>query len=130
MNKVSCPMLKRSSSRRDEAGRYHGPLLGVQVTMNAILKTALASAIIVICLSGAHAATEGASDSSTSSGSGVVAKTERAVARGAKAAASGIQRGAKATARGVKRGAKATEGAAHRVAGKVSKPASAPAKGK
>jgi hypothetical protein len=98
--------------------------------MNAILKTVLTSAALVIFLSGAHAATEGASDSTTSTGSGVVAKTERAVARGAKAAASGIRRGAKATARGIQHGAKATEGAAHRVAGKVSRPASAPAKGK
>ena len=105
-------------------------LHGVPATMNAILKTAMTMASFVIFLSGAHAATERASDSSTSTGSGVVAKTERAVARGAKAAASGIERGAKAAGRGIKRGAKATEGAAHRVAGKVSKPASVPDKGK
>jgi len=98
--------------------------------MNAILKTTLALASIVMFLGGAHAATQGSSDSTSSNGSGVIAKTERAVARGAKAAASGIQRAAKATGRGIKRGVEATEGAAHRVASKVSKPASAPAKHK
>ncbi len=39
---------------------------------------------------------------------GVVEKVERAIARGAHAAASGVERGAKATARGLDRAASAT----------------------
>jgi len=73
---------------------------------------------------------------------GVVVKVEKAVERGAKAAASGVERGAKAAARGIKRGAKAaasgvergakaTGNAAHTVAKKVGgspTPASSPEK--
>lgn len=61
---------------------------------------------------------------------GVVVKVEKAIERGAKAAASGVERGAKAAARGiehgakaaasgVERGAKATGKAVHAAAQKV-----------
>ncbi len=74
------------------------------------------------------------------SDTGVVTKVEKAVVKGAKAAASGVQRGARAAASGVKRGAKAAAGGvetgakatarvAKRVTGKAS-PASAPASAK
>ncbi|HUW35873.1 MAG TPA: hypothetical protein VMV91_00975 [Rhodocyclaceae bacterium] len=68
--------------------------------------------------------------SATGTSSGVVGKVEKAIERGAKAAANGVERGAKAAARGVERGAnaaargvergaKATGNAAHTVAKKL-----------
>ena len=68
--------------------------------------------------------------SATGTSSGLVGKVEKAVERGAKAAANGVERGAKAAARGVKRGAsaaargvergaEATGKAAHTVAKKI-----------
>jgi hypothetical protein len=109
--------------------------------MNLILKTVIAFSSMLALLSHAETATKEPAGSSGST-PGVVVKVEKAVVRGAKAAASGVQRGAKAaaggietgvkaTARGVEKGAKATAGAANRVAGKVSgSPASSPAAGK
>lgn len=103
--------------------------------------TAIALASLLVVLGNAQAASTDASGPGTGSKPGVVAKVEKAVARGAHAAASGIQhgvkaatggvergakaagggikRGADATARGVDHGAKATAGAAHRAAQKV-----------
>ena len=49
----------------------------------------------------------------------VVVKVEKAIARGAHAAASGVERGAKAAARGIEHGATATANAAKTVAKKV-----------
>lgn len=80
--------------------------------------------------------------SAASATPGVVERVEKAVERGAKAAASGVQRGVKAAASGVQRGAqaaasgvargaKATGNAADAVARKVGgSPASAPETGK
>jgi len=70
-------------------------------------------------------------ESATGTAPGVVVKVEKAIERGAKAAARGVKRGAKATAHGiehgakavaggVERGAKATGNAAHAVERKVS----------
>lgn len=76
----------------------------------------------LMCASQAQAASN---DTPASSGSepGVVVKVERAVERGAKAAASGVEHGARAAAGGIKRGAQAaasgvergTKAAAHGV---------------
>jgi hypothetical protein len=84
--------------------------------------------LMMLCSAGADA-TEKA-ESATGTAPGVVVKVEKAIERGAKAAASGVERGAKAAARGIKhgvkaaasgveRGAKATGNAAHTVAKKV-----------
>ena len=92
-------------------------------------KAALLVATLILLGSAGAKATETAEpDSGTASG--VVGKVEKAVVRGAKAAArgiehgakaaaSGVERGVKAAARGVDRGAKATGNAAHSVAEKV-----------
>ena len=93
--------------------------------MNIPLQTALLASMLLL-LGAAHAADEPA-DSNKGNSPGVVTKVEKAVVKGAKAAASGVERGAKAAGRGVERGAKATERVAKRVAGKVSGPASSPA---
>jgi hypothetical protein len=81
-------------------------------------------------LSHAKAESDETTKSQASGEPGVVVKVERAiergakaaasgVERGAKAAASGIERGAKAAAHGVERGAKATANAASHVANKI-----------
>jgi len=62
-----------------------------------------------------------------SKGTGTVAKVEKAVAKGAHAAASGVERGAKAAARGVKRGADATGRGLNRAASKITGKPSSPA---
>lgn len=78
----------------------------------------------------AGAAEDQAGESSSSSGSGLVQKVEKAVKRGAdatvkgvkrgaEATANGIQRGGKAAAHGVKRGVEATEHAVSRTADKI-----------
>lgn len=80
--------------------------------------------LMMLCTAGADA-TETA-ESTTGTAPGVVVKVEKAVERGAKAAARGVERGAKAAGRGiehgakavasgVERGAKATGNAAHTV---------------
>lgn len=61
----------------------------------------------------------------------VAVKVEKAIARGAHAAASGVKRGAKAAAKGIEHGATATANAAKTVAKKVgasSAPSSAASK--
>ncbi|HJV95215.1 MAG TPA: hypothetical protein VJ608_04225 [Albitalea sp.] len=62
----------------------------------------------------AAAASNGSAESSAGSEPGVISKVEKAVERGAKAAASGIERGVKAAASGVERGAKAAASGIHR----------------
>jgi hypothetical protein len=84
----------------------------------------------LMLLSSAGADANEPAEPATGTAPGVVVKVEKAVERGAKAAASGVERGAKAAAHGVKRGAKAaasgvergakaTGNAAHTVAKKV-----------
>ena len=97
--------------------------------MNTILKVAAGFTAAIVLMAHAIAADQPAQPASGSS-PGVVTKVEKAVVKGAKATANGIERGAKAAGRGIERGAKATERAAKRVAAKVGgKPASAPAAG-
>jgi len=99
--------------------------------MNPILKTAIALSSTLVLLGQSAAASNDAKESTANSSPGVVTKVEKAVVKGAKAAASGVERGAKAAGRGIERGAKATERAAKRVAAKVrGAPASSPAPGK
>lgn len=109
--------------------------------MNSIRhKAARVVATLILLGSAGTKATEIA-EADGGTASGVVGKVERAVVRGAtaaangvehgakaaahgiehgaRAAASGVERGAKAAASGVERGAKATGNAAHAVAGKV-----------
>jgi hypothetical protein len=75
--------------------------------MNTFCKCAVALSSTLMLLCHAKAASDGAAESPESGGTGVVVKVERAVQRGAKAAASGVEHGVKAAARGVARGAKA-----------------------
>lgn len=96
--------------------------------------------LMMLCSAGADASET--AESATGTAPGVVVKVEKAIERGAKAAASGVERGAKAAGRGiehgaktvasgVKRGAKATGNAAHAVAKKVGgspTPSSSPGK--
>lgn len=99
--------------------------------MNTILKTAMGLFSMLVLLSHAAAASNDTKESTANSSPGVVTKVEKAVVKGAKAAASGVERGAKAAGRGIERGAAATERAAKRVAAKVrGAPASSPAPGK
>jgi hypothetical protein len=87
--------------------------------MKTLLKGTAAFGSIFIAASCAFAA---------ASEPGVVGKVERAVVKGAKVAASGVERGAKAATHGVQTGAKATARVGHRVAAKVTgSPASSPA---
>jgi hypothetical protein len=68
---------------------------------------ALPLACLLICFgSGAEEPGRAAS----SAAPGVVVRTEKAVVRGVKAAASGVERGARAAARGIEHGVKAAEG--------------------
>jgi hypothetical protein len=121
--------------------------------MNTIIKTAVALSSMLVLLSHAETGAKEPAESTTNTASGVVGKVEKAVVRGAKAtasgiehgvkaaasgvergakaAASGIERGAKATSRGVEHGAKATASAASRAANKVGmSSASSPPPGK
>lgn len=99
--------------------------------MNSVLHRAALLVATLVLFSSAEAETTGTSESPAGTASGVVVKVEKAIVRGAKAAANGVERGAKAAARGiehgaksaasgVERGAKATGNAAHTVAEKVS----------
>lgn len=92
-------------------------------------KVALLVATLIL-LGNAETKANEAAESDTTTASGVVVKVEKAIERGAKAAANGVEHGAKAAASGVKRGvraaasgvergAKATSNAAHTVAEKV-----------
>lgn len=105
--------------------------------MSAIRQDAVALSVLLMLLSHAQANAAEATQSSDS----VAVKVERAVERGAraaasgveygvraaasgvergaKAAASGVERGAKAAAHGVEKGAKATANAASHVANKI-----------
>jgi len=110
--------------------------------MNPIRHKVTLLIAIFVFLGSVEVAANEAAESPAPAQSGVVAKVEKAVERGAKAAAKGVERGAKAAARGVKRGvnaaargvehgAKATDNAAHRVARKISgspTPTSSPGK--
>ena len=121
--------------------------------MNSIRHKAALIVGALILLGSAEAKASETAEADAGTSSGVVAKVERAVVRGATAAASGVERGAKATARGIEhgaratasgvkrgvkaaangvdRGAKATGNAAHTVAEKVggsSTPTSSPSK--
>ncbi|HUX27359.1 MAG TPA: hypothetical protein VMV39_01170 [Terracidiphilus sp.] len=96
----------------------------------------------LIMLSSTGAGANETAEPATGTGPSVVVRVEKAIARGAQAAASGVTRGAKAAARGiehgvkaaasgVERGAKATGNAAHTVAKKLgasSTPSSSPGK--
>jgi hypothetical protein len=96
--------------------------------MKTLLKGTAAFCSIFIAASCAFAAASEPAAANTGSSGGVVGKVERAVVKGAKVAASGVQRGAKAAAHGVQTGAKATARVGHRVAAKVTgSPASSPA---
>lgn len=92
-------------------------------------KTTLLIATLMM-LSSVCANANETSKSASGTGPSVVSRVEKAIERGAKAAASGVSRGAKAAARGIKhgvkaaasgveRGAKATGNAAHTVANKL-----------
>ena len=110
--------------------------------MKLILHKAPLFIATLIMLSSAGANANGTAESATGTAPGVVVKVEKAIERGAKAAARGAEHGAKAAARGIKhgakaaasgieRGAKATGSAAHTVAKKVSgspTPSSSPGK--
>jgi hypothetical protein len=98
------------------------------------IAVSLAAALFAVCAIAAGEAQPAEGAKST----GTVAKVEKAVAKGAHAAASGVERGVKATGRGLKRGADATErgvkraakataGAANKVGSKISGAASSPA---
>lgn len=109
--------------------------------MNSIRHKAVLLVAMLILLGSAETRATEMAEGDAGTASGVVAKVERAVVRGATAAASGVERGAKAAAHGiehgaraaasgvkrgvkaaasgVERGAKATGNAAHTVAEKV-----------
>ncbi len=98
--------------------------------MKPILHKAPLFIAMLMLLSSAGADANETAEPATGTAPGVVVKVEKAVERGAKAAASGVKRGAKAAARGiehgakaaasgVERGAKASGSAAHAVAKKV-----------
>ncbi len=98
--------------------------------MKLILRKAPLFIATLMLLSGAGVAAGETAQPVNGTGPGVGVKVEKAIARGAKAGASGVERGAKAAARGiergaqaaasgVKRGAKATGNAAHSVAKKI-----------
>ncbi len=116
--------------------------------MNPVFHRAALLVATLVLFSSAGAETTGTSESPAGTSSGVVGKVEKAIVRGAKAAANGVERGAKAAARGVEhgaktaasgvergtkaaaggveRGAKATGNAAHTVAEKVGGSSSTP----
>jgi hypothetical protein len=123
-----------AADRADRAGREMSvAIMAAKVTGDSMDKLFKAAAVasMVVAMGCAHAAASAPAGSGTSSEGGVVGKVEHAVAKGAHAAASGVERGAKAAARGVERGAKATARVGHRVAAKVTgSPASSPASAK
>jgi len=105
--------------------------------MNPVLHKAALVVATLIVISSAGAETTGTAESPAGTASGVVVKVEKAIVRGAKAAAngiehgakaaaSGVERGVKAAASGVERGAKATGNAVHTVAEKVGGSATPP----
>ncbi len=75
--------------------------------MNPVIHKATLLVATLILFGSAEAETTGKAESSGGTASGVVVKAEKAIVRGAKAAANGVERGAKAAARGIERGAKA-----------------------
>jgi hypothetical protein len=75
--------------------------------MHAIGRAAATLAAVSMMAAGAFAGPRELAESAGQTASGVVTKVEKAVERGAKAAASGIEHGLKAAASGVERGAKA-----------------------
>lgn len=75
--------------------------------MNTILRTAAALSATFTILGSADAGPNDAAEPATSTASSVVVKAEKAIERGAKAAARGVEHGVKAAASGVERGAKA-----------------------
>ncbi len=87
--------------------------------MDTISKFAVIFFSLLILSIDAKAAESETPQSGSAAEPGVVVKVERAVERGAKAAANGIERGAKAAAHGVERGVQATGRAANRVAKKI-----------
>jgi hypothetical protein len=101
--------------------------------MNSIPKTAAALSTLLLILSSAATASNEAADSAPPASNatpGVVVKVEKAIERGAEAAAGGVKHGLTAAAKGVKhgaeaaasgieRGAKATGHAADKVAEKI-----------
>jgi hypothetical protein len=91
--------------------------------MKNTIKVAAALLACLVLASYSQAGSTESSGSRAGSTPGVLDKIEHSVARGAKAAASGIERGAQAAGRGIKRGAKATASAGDRVAGKLRRPA-------
>lgn len=131
---------------------YAGLMTCAIYAMNSRLPAAAALAATLALLGVADARAEDCAQSATNTASGVVVKVEKAIERGAKAAArgvehgvkaaatgvergasataSGVQRGVKATANGIERGAKATGSAADSVAKKAGiSPASTPTSG-
>ena len=99
--------------------------------MKLILHKALLFIAALMLLGTATADTNETAEPANGAAPGVIVRVEKAIVRGAKAAAGGIERGAKAAARGiehgakaaasgVKHGAKATGNAAHTVAKKLS----------
>lgn len=80
--------------------------------MNTFHRCAAALFFVLTSLGHAKAEPNEAAEPQANGEPGVVGKVERAIERGAKAAASGVERGAKAAASGVERGVKA---AAHGV---------------
>jgi hypothetical protein len=87
-----------------------------KAAMNTMMKTGAALASMLILVSNAGAASSEGPAASTAATPGVVTKVENAVARGAHAAASGIQHGVKAAAGGVERGATAAGSGVKRAA--------------
>ncbi|ARU30451.1 hypothetical protein CAP31_01320 [Sulfuriferula sp. AH1] len=75
-------------------------------TMNIFLKTAIAISSAFMLMSHAQADETPATGSTAHSEPGVVAKVERAVEHGAKAAATGVEHGVQAAGRGLERSGK------------------------
>ncbi len=99
--------------------------------MKLILHKALLFITAFMLLGTAAANTDETAEPANGAAPGVIVRVEKAIVRGAKAAARGVEHGAKAAAHGiehgakaaaggVKRGAKATGNAAHTVAKKLS----------
>lgn len=73
----------------------------------AVVRTAVAALIATAAAAGAaHAAAGDKVDSALQAASGVATRTEKAVERGVKAAASGVERGARAAGSAADRGAR------------------------
>jgi phage-related protein len=82
--------------------------------MNTLLRHAAALAALASLWGPAVAGPKEVAESAANTASGVVVKVEKAIARGVKAAASGVERGMTAAASGVERGAKAAAGGVER----------------